>query len=344
MQINEILEHSNEEKENVSQKQLSRQMLAWIITDTFGAKVRVVQRGTKKRRERVYLNLRRRSPQTTREGNQNGSDVSSDSVYGSFKNLQFPKHWHCIQDRDDQVSLIRHDNWEFSGQRGTTELLITQTTSPLVSLVVRAHGNSVDLNKELGFKKLLGGSTIENQILHALTYVDQSSICFGFQDDDNCVLAMATHVTGVLRQLQPDGVESKRVFAHNCQVLISGPGGICNNCYRLRVLNSKRKRRKENQTEIHAKCNKRYMTKEELELQLKMEQKVRRNAEKREEYWREKFQKECVAVESDDQDDLCKMFTAMDEKDVPEEMQSLWQQQHKILHTKGKHGYRWHPK
>lgn len=84
--------------------------------------------------------------------------------------------------------------------------------------------------------------------------------------------------------------------------------------------------------------------KEELEMQLKSEQRVRRNAEKREEYWQEKFQKECVAVEREDQDDLFKMFSEVEEKDVPKEMKCFWQQQHKILHTKSKNGYRWHPK
>ena len=310
------------------------------MTDSFGGKVRVVQRGTRKHRERAYLNLQRRNLQGTHGTKGKSDSVSSDSLPVSLKNLQLPNHWHCIQDRDDQVSLIRHENWEFGGQRGITELLVKQTNLDLVSLVVRAHGNSVDLNKDLGFKKLLGEKRIENQVVYALNYLDQSSLCFGFEDDDNCVLSMLTDVTGVLRLAD---IESKRVFAHKCLVL-SGPSGICNNCSRLRVQNGKRKRRKESQMEIHPKCNKRYMTKEEVEVQLKNEQKVGRNAEKREEYWREKFQKECVAVESEDQDDLFKMFTEVEEKDVPEDMKCFWQQQHKILHTKCKQGYRWHPK
>lgn len=66
------------------------------------------------------------------------------------------------------------------------------------------------------------------------------------------------------------------------------------------------------------------MTKEELEMQLKSEQRVRRNAEKREEYWREKFQKECVAVKREDQDDLFKMLSEVEEKDVPKEMKCFW--------------------
>ena len=81
--------------------------------------------------------------------------------------------------------------------------------------MVRAHGNSIDLNKELKFKKLLGEKTIENQISYALNYVDQSSLCYGFQEDASCVLSTLTHVAGVVRLAD---VESKRVFARNCLV------------------------------------------------------------------------------------------------------------------------------
>ena len=134
--------------------------------------------------------------------------------------MQLPDHWHyCNQDHDDQVSLIRLENWEFGGQQGITELLVRQTNHDnpdLVSLVVRVHWNSIDLNKEFGFKKLFGDRTIENQILYALNYVDQSSLCFGFEDDANCVPSMLTHVGGVVR---PANVESKRLFAYNCLVV-----------------------------------------------------------------------------------------------------------------------------
>ena len=227
--------------------------------------------------------MRRRNLQETLH---EGSSVSSESLPVSLKNVQLPDHWHyCIQNRDDQVSFIRLENWEFGGQRGITEVLVRQSNHDnpdLVSLVARAHGNSVDLNKEFGFKKLLGDRTIENQILFALNYVDQSSLCFGFEDDANCVPSMLTHVAGVVRLAN---VESKRLFAHNCLV-VSDPSQlqICNNCSRPRAQYGKRKRRKESQMAIHAKCNKRYMTKEELEMQFQSEQRVRRNAEKREEY------------------------------------------------------------
>ena len=85
------------------------------------------------------------------------------------------------------------------------------------------------------------------------------------------------------------------------------------------------------------------MTKEELECLLKSEQLARRNAEKREKYWREKFDREAVQVDEQDQEDLKEMF-AQPVGNVPEDIQCLWEQQHKILNTISANGYRWHPK
>ena len=317
-------------------------MLGWIINDSFDGKVRVVQRGSRKSRQRAYLNLRRKRLQVLKD-DCIATDGSSYSCITSLQNLQIPGNWHSITDRHDQVSFIRHENWEFCGQRGTTELLVKETKPHEVSLTAKSHCSTVDLKNNLKFDNMFKDTPIEEQILLAMNYIDQSSLCFGFQDDDDCVLTTLPHVTGILQELYPVENQSKRVFAHNCLVL-SGSGGICANCARLRLTSANRKRRKENQPVIHPKCNKRFMNKEEVQLQLKMEQTARYNAEKREQYWREKFKKECVDVVHDDQEDLLEMFAGVQQKDVPENMQCLWQQQEKIHQTKSKNGYRWHPK
>ena len=48
-----------------------------------------------------------------------------------------------------------------------------------------------------------------------------------------------------------------------------------------------------------------------------MEQTARYNAEKREQFWQEKFKKECVDVKHDNQEDLLEMFAGIQQKDVP---------------------------
>ena len=101
-------------------------------------------RGSRKSRQRVYLNLRRKSPQVQKNGD-GISGVISGSLTGSLQNLQLPINWHPITDRHDQISFIRHENWEFCGQRGITELNPGE-----ISLVSKAHGSSVDLKGYLG--------------------------------------------------------------------------------------------------------------------------------------------------------------------------------------------------
>ena len=56
------------------------------------------------------------------------------------------------------------------------------------------------------------------------------------------------------------------------------------------------------------------------------EQKRRFNAEKRERYWREKFENESVEVQNDDNSDLTCIFQGVVKEKVPEETACLWEQ------------------
>ena len=91
-------------------------------------------------------------------------------------------------------------------------------------------------------------------------------------------------------------------------------------------------------------CNKRYLTTEDAVLQLNQERKQSLNAEKWQKYWKEKFLEESVQLEDGDHADLTTMLHKVPKDKVPEEMECLWEEQQKILNTKSKHGYRWHPK
>ena len=100
---------------------------------------------------------------------------------------------------------------------------------------------------------------------------------------------------------------------------------------------------REKRVGMHLKCNKQYL-REEVVLQVHQEQKRRFNAEKRERYWREKFENESIEVQNDDNSDLTCIFQGVVKEKVPKETACLWEQQKKILHTKSKRGYRWNPK
>lgn len=156
-------------------------------------------------------------------------------------------------------------------------------------------------------------------------------------------MTMVPHRTGVLESMT-DGLQGKKVFAQNYLVLTSSPSNTCQNCLRVQSADKKCRKRKANNETLSPYCNKRFLTKEEVEYQLKREQMAKRNAEKRVVFWRGKFENEAVLIDEEDQQDLLQMARSVKENNLPENLQCLWQQQQKILKTKSKNGYRWHPR
>ena len=78
--------------------------------------------------------------------------------------------------------------------------------------------------------------------------------------------------------------------------------------------------------------------------EIREEQRKRRNAELRENYWREKFNSEGIEVDEGDHADLMSMFKDSSKEDIPDEMACLWEKQSKILQTTRNNGHWWHPK
>lgn len=102
-------------------------------------------------------------------------------------------------------------------------------------------------------------------------------------------------------------------------------------------------KRKDNiidETKSSVKCNHRYMSRDQLVEKIAVEKK-RTDEEKKK---REKLEKELIDMEENDHEDLLQMMTKVEKKDVPEDMQLLWEQQEKIAKTESKKGYRWHPR
>ena len=73
---------------------------------------------------------------------------------------------------------------------------------------------------------------------------------------------------------------------------------------------------------------------EELNVLLQNERTARLNAERRERYWRGKFDSEAVELEDDDHRDLSQMLTNVPKEKVPEEMLCMWKQQKKNARNK----------
>ncbi|KAL9977381.1 hypothetical protein ACROYT_G014774 [Oculina patagonica] len=117
-------------------------------------------------------------------------------------------------------------------------------------------------------------------------------------------MALLPHINGVLRE--HDGSECQTVFGENCPVLVDA-ARACKNCSRLHRVDNNHRKRKAEQQMVHPFCNKRFMTKQDIECQLKSEQRANRNAERRELYLRQKFENEAALVADEDQEDLLKI-------------------------------------
>ena len=144
---------------------------------------------------------------------------------------------------------------------------------------------------------------------------------------------MLPHESGIYSDLSanrtPETVE-RRAFSANCSIL-SRAGQCCSNCRNLHYLEKKIKKRKlETNGVIGPFTDKRFLSKEEVTKQPQLERQARLNAEKRERYWKEKFEAECIEMQNDDHADLTKMFEEVGDN-VPDSMASLWEQQQNLL-------------
>lgn len=147
------------------------------------------------------------------------------------------------------------------------------------------------------------------------------------------VSTLLPHTIGTWSDLADptEGIQT-RVFSSTC-LIVCNSGAPCQNCGRLKTVEGQRKARRDSRGAVYPASNKRFLTREELLDQLKKEQTRRRNAETREQYWRDKFNSEALEIDEEDQEDLVSMFKTCESKSVPEGMQCLWEQQNQLLHT-----------
>ena len=112
----------------------------------------------------------------------------------------------------------------------------------------------------------------------------------------------------------------------------------------MQTADKKCRKRKADNEALSPYCNKRFLTEEEVEYQLKREQMAKRNAEKREVFWREKFENEAVVIDEEDQQNLLQMAGSVKENNLPEICNAYGSSNKTFLKTESQNGYRWHPK
>ena len=329
----EAYSESSEDKENFRGESLSADTLGTLVKEIWKGKVKRVRRGARGKQEGHYLNMARRSM----------ARVGSD--------LQVPSNWSVISDQHESFSFIRLENFEVNNHRAITEVSIAVQNDRVETISVRANGNYISLNvAELNLTQDLSLS-LKDQINQILLFVDNSTTCQGYNlSREEKVLAMVPHHVQHVRHLTKPTCTETRAYSDNCLVFSTPVKNgqkrqqLCSNCANLRKRDQQRKKRKQAIENIHPKCNKRYLERDELETQLKIAKLEKKKAMQREEYWRGKFHEQSIELESEDHHDLTEILNGIEEEKVPEDMKALWQQQQSILKAKSHHGYRWHPK
>ena len=288
-----------------------------------------------------YLNLKHRMT------NSSFSHPNISTVQWNVEDLRaipLPDLWTTIVISNEKVTFFRHESWAFRNQRVITELTATKTDSDDVQYTVSSHGCSIDANIFIdnGCPK---NTTVINKIKTIVELLERSNMCIGVSVPENEVIAMVDHQIGEFQELSTQSIEvSKhevRAFSSCCSLLCHDKS--CSNCLSLGHVDVRRKKRKREVITIHSSTNKRYLSKDELTNQLHEEKRTRVNAESRAKYWVDKFHAELLLIDDDDHNDLSKIMNDIEQKDIPENMACLWEQQTKLAHTK-KNGYRRHPK
>ena len=164
-------------------------------------------------------------------------------------------------------------------------MVVSKTANSANSFItIKAHGCQKDLSDIPGLSAL----SVQGQVSLALDYIQKSSLCTGFVlPEGESIKAFVPHVSGLYNDLSNDDHDNNDlVFFAKCQIF-GVPGARCSECNKLFKNQNVKRQRKERRIGINLKCNKRYLSKEEVVLQLKQERSNKINAEKREKYWRD---------------------------------------------------------
>ena len=333
--ISDIVKHAEEDKENQSgncECSLGFSSLGRIVRDLWGDKVKNAKRGARAHRRHVYLNLKRIQPSE--------ESVDNHSLSLELSKVHLPENWTRVEDNANTLSFVRLEKWSFDNRRVSTTVAVSQTDNNTF-ITIKTHGCEAEVPNVV-----LGAMPLAQQIGAVFHHIDNSSFCGGFSHSEgDSLLALADCVKGSYRDLSAESVEQQQIvyFSSSCKIF-SSRDGRCSECKNLLRSHNLKRQRKEKRASIHPHCNRRYLTREELNELLQNERTARLNAEQRERYWRGKFDSEAVELENDDHGDLSQMLTNVPKEKVPEEMLCMWEQQKKMLTTKSKHGNRWHPK
>ena len=329
--------------------------LGYMVHDLFKGRVTYVRKGKRNDRKCCYKNLSRRHPADAHRNpcqSRENVMISFDDINALLHQMksdnEISENWNLISNHQQMnVIFIRHENWKFNCQRGLLEILlkVDQVQQNCLTVTIRSHGCEVELNKHASFDYIWKLSGIREQVLLIFRIVDRSALCFGYKlpEEQQEIVTLLPHVSGTFatNDNSNENIKETRAFSAECE-LFSFSETRCKKCAHLMKMDVQRKERKSNV--INPICNKRFLDSAEIYVQLKEQRRNRINAEKRERYWRNKYEEEMIDMEEGDHNDLSSIMNLVDKRDIPPDMVCLWDNQQQVLNAKGKAGFRWHPK
>lgn len=279
--LKDILECAGREKEEFGfRTDLKLHTMGRILSDIWDGKVKRVRRGPRGDQKTHYMNM-------TLKQNQVRS-VDGHLVLG-FEEMAkddyvLPKGWFKVVDNPKKISLIRPRTWEFEKRRISTEISMELCSEKGVKFVIKSHGNEVSL-EDLKLQKICKDLPVTAQAKMIIELLENSGTCLGCRFEQE-MMSMVPHRVGMFRSLaDPDASPQSGAFSSKCKLISpSAAHQSCTSCSYLKKLGEKRKERRKKRPSIDKHCNKRYLTKEEIELQLREEQRIKKNKHRRELY------------------------------------------------------------
>lgn len=322
-------------------------MICKAVSELWGSEVVSCQRRRLKIKERGYSNLKRKISEYDNGTLESGESESDwNNFVGSVAASITQDGWQTTVNNQRSVSFVRIEKIEYDGARATTEVNFKYAVEERAVLVkLKYHEREISLESFHGLENQLQQLKLMDKVRFVLCFVDKSTICPGFLCDikDDTPLSDSYISHNVLDVTDPVKVPLKRYFSSKCLVMtdnLKSESGCCICCKSAKDQMEKIKRRRQSVEPIKSNTNHRYMSREEILDKLSQEKRRRM----REQAVRERVEREMLEMTEEDHGDLKNIMANVDEKDVPDEMSVLWEQQKKVLAASSSRAYRWHPK
>lgn len=287
LRVNDIISDAEQVKEKFARPPNSK-LFGHLIKQIWGCRVKLVKRGShKQRRVNYYENLQRKSPCNT----------SLVDLRSQIQQISSLKGWHLL-DQGEDLSFIRHESWSFKNQRVITEIKVRDENG-FNSISLQAHGCQTYITD---FFKFDCPENQQGRIELVLSTVNSYPLCRGITVTNEALHTTLPYESGnYSADLTSSANNSdRRAFSAKCLIICS-LGDSCTNCKKLQYsVRQCKKRKLENNGIVSPFTNKRFLSKAEVSKQLQKERQAGLNAEKREKYWREKFEAECLEMDDED--------------------------------------------